>query len=205
MRKFVKWFVFWLLVLCGLALAICYIAIPQQTKSAIDIVIGYLNTPLGIAGGTTITLGLVASVIVKLVYDRYKTSINTTLEQAKQFAESKKQEAKEYHTNALKVQEEVKEMLSSYSTRIDELTNKLAEVCETSPNAKIKALGSEIKNGSDKLKEELKTKLEEVNNDFVATMEEKVNVKELETRVNELTQQLERLVEQYGRKETTND
>lgn len=205
MKKFIKIFCFSLLVLGGLALAICYMVIPQETKSAMDIVIGYLNTPLGIVGGTTITLGLVAGVIVKLVYDRYKTSINTTLEQAKQFAESKKEEAKEFHNNALKVQEEVKEVLSSYSTRIDELTNKLVEVCETSPNAKIKALGNEIKSGSDKLKEELKESLEEVNNDFAGAIEDKAQKINLEERVNELSKQLERLVEQYGRKETTND
>ena len=205
MKRFIKWFAFGTLVCGGIALAICYMAIPQETKSAMDIVIGYLNTPLGIVGGTTITLGVVASVVIKLIYDRYKTSMSVNLQQAKEYAESQKDKAQEYYDKALQVSEQVKEMLNSYSSRIDDLTDKLCMVCEKSPNAKIKALGEQIRQGSDNLKGELKTHLEELNNDFVATMEKKVNVKELETRVNELTQQLERLVEQYGREKTTND
>ena len=68
MKKFVKWFTFWLIVCGGIALAICYMAIPNETKSAIDIVIGYLNTPLGIAGGTTITIGMVSYFVISHIF-----------------------------------------------------------------------------------------------------------------------------------------
>ena len=205
MKKFIKWFIFWLLVLGGMALAICYVAIPQETKSAMDIVIGYLNTPLGIAGGTTITIGLVVGVIIKVVYDRYRDNIHEDLIKAQEFASSEKEKAEQYKETLVEYKEQVTEMLNGYSQRIDYLTSQIIEVCETSPNAKVKALGEKIKNGSSELKTEIKDNLEKLNNDFVSAMNEKVKLEELENKINSLTEQLERLVNDNGREETTND
>ena len=205
MKKFIKWFIFWLLVLCGMALAICYVAIPQETKSAMDIVIGYLNTPLGIAGGTTITIGLVVGVIIKVVYDRYRDNIREDLIKAQEFASSEKEKAEQYKETLVEYKEQVTEMLNGYSQRIDYLTSQIIEVCETSPNAKVKALGEKIKNGSSELKTEIKDNFEKLNNDFVSAMNEKVKLEELENKINSLTEQLERLVNDNGREETTND
>lgn len=205
MKKFIKWFIFWLLVLGGMALAICYVAIPQETKSAMDIVIGYLNTPLGIAGGTTITIGLVVGVIIKVVYDRYRDNIHEDLIKAQAFASSEKEKAEQYKDTLVEYKEQVTEMLNGYSQRIDYLTSQIIEVCETSPNAKVKALGEKIKNGSSELKTEIKDNLEKLNNDFVSAMNEKVKLEELENKINSLTEQLERLVNDNGREETTND
>ena len=64
------------LIVCGIvALAICYIVIPERTKEAMDIVIGYVNRPLGIVCGTTITVGLVAYVIFKLVMSAHRKTL----------------------------------------------------------------------------------------------------------------------------------
>ena len=205
MKKFVKWFVFWTLVLGGLSIAICYIVIPRRTKEAFDIVVGYLNTPIFIAGGTTITIGLVAFVILKFVFGKYKVDFKQELENAKKFVEEQKTKALEYKDNALKEKEEMKQMLSSYDTRIDKITDFLVTICETSPNAKIKALAPKIKDDCLELKQEIKDNLNRLDNEFEVVMEEKVSIKELESKVDELTEKLEKVVNLYGTKEEPND
>ena len=205
MKKFVKWFIFWLFVCGGIAIAICYIVIPNETKSAIDIVVGYLNTPLGIVGGTTITLGFVAGVIIKVVYDRYKDTIRKDFEQAKQYAEEQKEQAKGYYELAIQEREEIIDILSSYSTRIDEIKNYVVKICKTSPNAKINAFGKEINDKCDELKQQLKEQLEETCNSFSNAIDRKTEVQLLKEEINELKNQLERLVEQYGEQERTDD
>lgn len=205
MKKFVKWFTFWTIVLGALALGICYLTIPEQTKSAIDVVVGYLNTPLGIAGGTTITVGLVVGVIIKVIYDRYQASVRNDIAKVQEYVNSKEQEAEKYFELAKKQKEESIVVLENYSERIDDLLDKLVLVCETMPNAKVKALGEQIKNNGQELKSEIKDKLESLNNDFVGAMEEKIKLEELNDKVNSLMEQLERLVNNNGRKETTND
>lgn len=205
MKKFVKWFLFSLFVCGSLALAICYMVIPERTKSAVDVVIGYLNTPIGIAGGTTITIGLVAGVILKVVYDRYKDSVRNDFAKAKEYAEAQKEQAKGYYDLAIQEREQIREILSSYSSRIDDLLNKLVLVCETIPNAKVKALAHEIKDSGEQLKEELKEQLDNSDNLLANAIDKKSNVQLLEEKVASLEKQLERLVEQYGREERTND
>ena len=75
MKKALKISTYCLLVSGIIAIGLCYIIIPERTKSAFDIVVEYLNRPLGVAFGTTITLGLVIGVVLKLVWDRHKSSI----------------------------------------------------------------------------------------------------------------------------------
>lgn len=204
MKKFIKWFLFWLVVLGGIALAICYIVIPEQTKSAADIVVGYLNTPLGIAGGTTITLGLVVGVILKLVYDRYRDSVRKDFTEAKFYAKTQKEQAKGYYELAVQEREQIRDILISYDERIDDLLDKVCQVCETSPNAKVKALANTIRENGSSLKEELKDTLVEQDNLLASSIGEKSKVEKLEEQIDKLTKSLERLEEKYG-KETTND
>lgn len=205
MKKFIKWFLFSLVLCGGLALAICYMVIPQQTKSAIDIVIGYLNTPIFIAGGTTITIGLVAGIIIKVIYDRYKDSIRNDFEQAKSYAETQKEQAKGYYELAIQEREQIRDILTSYDKRIDSLLDKVCKVCETVPNAKVQALALTIKEDGTKLKEELKESLEEQSNLLANSIGAKSRIEKLEEQIDRLTKELERLAEQHGREERTND
>ena len=202
MKKFIKWFLFSVVVLGSIALGICYITIPEQTKAAADVVVGYLNTPIFIAGGTTITFGLVIGIVFKYVYDKYKETIKNDLKNAKEYAEAQKEQAKDYHDCVVRYKAEVMEMLESYSTQIDFLTTQIVSICETSPNAKINAIGEKIKNGCNELKQELKDNLDKVENEFEVAMEEKSTVKQLESKVKELTSMVERLAKQYGEKGT---
>lgn len=204
MKKFVKWFLFSLFVCGSLALAICYLTIPERTKSAVDVVIGYLNTPIGIAGGTTITIGLVAGVILKVVYDRYKDSVRNDFAKAKEYAEAQKEQAKGYYELAIQEREQIRDILTSYDKRIDSLLDKVCKVCETVPNAKVQALALTIKEDGTKLKEELKESLEEQDNLLADSIGAKTRIEKLEEQIDRLTKELERLDEQHGREETTN-
>ena len=205
MKKFIKWFIFWLVVLGGIALAICYLTIPEQTRLAVDKVVEYANTPLGIVGGSTITLGLVASFVIKLVYDRYKDTIREDFKQAKEYAQAQKEQASGYYDLAVQERENIRDILSTYDKRIDELLDKICKVCETIPNAKVNALATTIKEDSVKLKEELKENLEEQENLLADSIGAKTRVEKLEEQIKSLTEQLERLVNQNEREETTND
>ena len=77
----------------------------------------------------------------------------------------------------------------------DDVVDKLIMVCETSPNAKIKALAEQFKNQSIELKGEIVEQLQENENAFVGALEKKkTEVEILEDRIAEL----ERLVKQHG-------
>lgn len=205
MKKFVKWFLFSLFVCGSLALAICYMVIPERTKSAVDVFVGYLNTPIGIAGGTTITIGLVAGIILKVVYDRYKDSVRNDFEKAKEYAEAQKEQAKGYYDLAIQEREQIRDILASYDKRIDNLLDKVCEVCETVPNVKVQALALTIKEDGLELKEELKQGLEEQDNLLANAIGAKTRVEKLEEQIDKLTKELERLGKEYGGKEATND
>lgn len=92
MKKFIKWFLFSLFVCGSLALAICYMVIPDRTKCAMDIVVGYLNTPLGIVGGTTITVGMVAYIVVSYVLKLHRQKALNDFNECKEELENKKKE-----------------------------------------------------------------------------------------------------------------
>lgn len=191
------------LILCGIiALAICYIVIPERTKEAMDIVIDYVNKPLGIVCGTTITVGLVAFVIFKLVMSAHRKSLEEKYNSAVLTCEKEKEEAKAYYASALKEKEQVQEMLSAYDDRLNSQQNQILLVCQTIPNKKVNELANKYAEQSETQKQEIKEKLEKVNNDFVGAMEEKTTLKDVIAQFEELR----KLVKEYGeRKETTHD
>ena len=198
MKKAIKYITYFLIIGIIVSLGLCFIIIPDRTKCAMEVVVEWLNKPLGIIGGTTITLGLVAGIVIKLIYDRHKDSVKEIVEKGKSFVEEQKAQAKDYYELAIKEHEQTKEILSTYSTRIDDLLNKIVEVCNTIPNAKVKALGEQIKTNGDELKEELKAKVEESKNSFASAIDKKDTIKELEDSVARLTEQVERLLETHG-------
>lgn len=204
MKKAFKIITYCLLVSIIVSIGLCYIIIPERTKSAFDVVVEYLNKPLGVACGVTITVGLVFFVIVKLVYDRHKDSVRKDYENARSYAEQQKDKANGYYEKALKVNEETKALLGGYRGELESLKDLLVKVCNTSPNAKIKALGHDIQNTYEYKKQETLAQVEKCETDIGNFVKEKTNISALEQQVKDLKEKLERLVEQYG-KETTND
>lgn len=196
MKKALKISTYCLFVSGIIAIGLCYIIIPERTKSAFDIVVEYLNKPLGVAFGTTITLGLVIGVVLKLVWDRHKSSIKQDISDYKQFIAQEKSKLELAKKDLESKESDIKALLSNYSTRIDNLTELIVKVCETSPNAKIKAIGVEIKTSQNEIKHDLEQKQELI---------EKYSDKELTEIFNKLAD-LEKVVKTYGeRKERTND
>lgn len=167
-----------------------------------DIVIGYLNKPLGIVCGTTITLGLVAFVIFKLVMVAKQKSLEQKWNESVLSCEKEKEQAKAYYEQALKKEEQVQEMLSAYNQRLEEQEKQIIVVCNTIPNKKVNDLVSEFSEKATIQKEELKDKLESIENNYVCALEERVSLKDLQEQFNEF----KKVVESYGkREETTND
>ena len=207
MKKFVKIFLFVLFLLGIAALVVCYIVIPEQTKNAVDIVVDYVNRPLPIAGVSILTIGGVAYTIFS------KTSFGKKQLNAirKEFTELNgsfieyKNGAEEYYNMALKTKEEVKAILSAYTSEIDNLTDKLVKVCETSPNKRINAIAKEITDKTNEIKTTLNTELEKIDSNITEYVEEKVDVKELQAQILALQEMLKGLGVQNGeREETTN-
>lgn len=187
----------YILIVCGIvALGLCYIIIPERTKAAADIIVEYLNKPLGIAFGSTITLGLVLGIIFKLLWNAHRDSVKKDIKDYKVFIEQEKKKL-ELSKKELEIKEsEIKTILGTYSTYIDKLTDLVVKVCETSPNAKIKAIGEEVKGVKVELSQELEQKKE-----IVAKYSDD-QIKSLLDKVNEL----EKVVKTYEqREETTND
>ena len=187
----------YILIVCGIvALGLCYIIIPDRTKSAIDIVVEYLNKPLGIAFGSTITLGLVLGIVLKLLWNAHKDSIKKDITDYKAIIEQEKNKLA-LAKKELEIKEsEIKTILSTYDTHIDKLTDLVVKVCETSPNAKIKAIGERARKIDIELSQELEQKKEIVakySDDEIKTLLDKVN-------------EIEKVVKTYEqREETTND
>lgn len=196
MKKFIKVFSYFFLVAIIISIALCYIIIPERTKLAFDVVVEYLNKPLPIAGVSIITLGLVVYVILektKLGRKILSTMKNEFDNFKKDYAEQKEQliaKEKELEVN----KREQLAYLSSYNERIDKLETFVIKVCETSPNAKIKALAQEIKENECELKDKLKVKLDEV---------KEVSDEEYKTLTQRLDE-LEKLVAKYGKEESNN-
>lgn len=196
MKKALKISTYYLVLSGIIALALCYLIIPERTKCAIDIVVEYLNKPLGIAFGSTITLGLVLYLILKMLWERYKNSIKKDTENYKSELRKKEQELEQREKTINVKESEIKTILGTYSTHIDKLTDLVVKVCETSPNAKIKAIAKEVKGVEVELSQELEQKkniVEKYSDDDIKTILDKVN--ELEKVVNTYEQ----------REETTND
>lgn len=202
MKKALKISLYCFVLSCIIALALCYIIIPERTKEAMDIVIGYLNKPLGIVCGTTVTLGLVAFVIFKLVMSAHKKSLEQRWNESVLSCDKEKEQAKAYYEQALKEKEQVQEMLSAYNQRLDTQANAIVVVCNTIPNKKVNELALEFSEKSTIQKEELKDKLESIENNYVSALEERVTLKDLQEQFNEF----KKVVESYGkREETTNN
>lgn len=195
MKKAIKITTYCLVVSTIIALGLCYLIIPERTKSAMDIVIEYLNKPLGIVFGTTITLGLVVAIVLKLVWDRHRDSVRKDISEYKTLIENEQHKLESTKQELSLKESEIKAYLGSYKEYTDKLTELVIKVCETSPNAKIKAIAHETKISKVAFEHELEQKeaiAQKYSDDQIGSL-----LKELE--------ELKKKVESYEREETAND
>lgn len=193
MKKVFAIISFTLLLCLGVAIGLCFCIIPEQTKLAIDVVVEWVNKPLPIIGVSILTLGGVVLVVLDrtTLGRKLLTQLKEEIGAFKSENEKLKREIIEKEKELITHKQEQIAFLSNYSQRIDKLTENIVKVCETSPNAKIKALGEEIKGVDTKLKEELDKKVIEMSE----YTEE--GYKSLETKIAELTERLN----SYGKEE----
>lgn len=207
MSKLKKWVIVILLGLLvggAISLSLCYMIIPERTKSAIDIVVGYLNTPYGLGCGITITGGMVIFLFSKYLIKFAISNSKYGKEELKKIEDSVKDykdKASELKEIAEKSLEEQKVILSKYSQDIEYFTTSIIKVCETSPNAKIKAIGEELKGYKVKTSEELTEKLDDLHDSYLEIREKANNYQE---QIDEIKELLKGVINNE-REETLND
>ena len=102
-----------------------------------------------------------------------------------------KQVAEEKLDDVKKLANEQIDILSNYSKQIDYLYQDLLKVCETSPNAKIKAIGEEIREKKNNFDLEIKVCYEEKHNELAEKVENaKYDMETILKEINELKEKV---------------
>lgn len=207
--KILKISLYVILFACIVAIVVCYCVIPEQAKGVMDKVIEYLNTPIGITGLSIASIGYIFYKIIsmtsigKVGLGTIKNDFGNVVQKVDNGLSKLEEKEKEL----AKKEEDLKVLLEGYSNKVNELCDSLIKVCETSPNAKIKALGEQFKGNLAVLDNEINEKLEQGKNEF-ANVKEKVSLIDIQGKYDELLNELKALKEkvEYGeREETTND
>lgn len=207
--KILKISLYVILFACIVAIVVCYCIIPEQAKGVMDKIIEYLNTPIGITGLSIASIGYILYKIIsmtsigKVGLGTIKNDFGNVVQKVDNGLSKLEEKEKEL----AKKEEDLKVLLEGYSNKVNELSDSLVKVCETSPNAKIKALGEQFKGNVSILNNEINEKLEQGKNEF-ANVKEQVSLIDIQGKYNELLNELKALKEkiEYGeREETTND
>jgi len=202
-KKFLKVSIALTLIFGVGAYFICLGIMPERTKEFTDIVIDYLNRPLGIAFGCTITLGGIIYFFIAYTSIGKKTLnyLKGIISETKAQSDNAIAKAKEYYELAKVEKEQAHVIANNLCAKIDELTDKLAKVCETIPNKKVNELGQEIVEQKDNYKVEINNEIAKVEQGVENYIEEKVDLKALQDKIDNL----ERLVAEYGEQATDNE
>ena len=193
--KILKVVFYALLFALAITFVVCLFAIPQETKDFVKGFMVFINQPLPIIGISILTLGFLAYKIIDITpigrkgYNAIKEDFHKEQDKLVGYKQVLEEKIKECD----KTKSETIAILSAYSKEIDTLTDNLLKVCETSPNAKIKALGEQLKEQSDSLKVEINEKYDDTKNDLAKVVESRKY--DLETILKELQELKEKV---YG-------
>ena len=207
MKKFkkVSFIILTILVLTIIVGAlVLYYVDPDKLKATIDYIQVIANHPLPIIG---VSVGVFAFTIFKIfsntsfgkkVYNKANEKVDSAIVKI----ESLESKAQEHFDKAEKIKNDTLGVLNQVFSEIDNLYKDLISVCETSPNAKIKALGEKIKTRTESVKETINEKI----NDFGKTydLKEDVNFTYLLNEIEQLKAQLSKVVVENEREETIN-
>lgn len=130
MKKFMK--VVKIILIClaialGIAYTVLYIVNPEQAKSILDTIMDYANRPLPIIGGS---LGLFGYILFKL--------FSMTIYGKRNVLAAKD----EYKDESSKLKSEYETYKKELSDTVSGIKEVICDICKTSPNKKIKAIGS---------------------------------------------------------------
>jgi len=200
MKTFKKICFIVLTILCLLILGTCivlYWVNPAFLKRSIDYLLELFKQPLPIVG---VSVGFICICVWKIfsstslgkkVYSEAKQDCENSLAKAEEY----KKIGKEYFDKAQQFKNDTIVVLNDFSVKYDNLTEQLVSVCQTSPNAKIQALGVKIKEQSNVNKQEITEKL-----DILSEKHEKVakqsqiTLEELLAQFNALKNEVEKVV-----------
>ena len=209
MKKFLKILALSLVLGGGVALVCCYIFIPTQTKCAIDIVMEYINRPLPIVGVSIVTLGGVAYAIVSKTSFGKKTvnQLKNEFADLKDNVSEKQQMLVMYEEKYKAMQEELKVALSGFNEELAKVESELIEICNTTPNAKVKALGEKIKGDIYDTRTKISEEITNINTNVKSYIDERLTIEKLEQQIKELAEQFANYGKDYGeeREETINE
>lgn len=171
------------LVVLFVAVGVCYLVVPDWTKSTIDIVVEWFNKPLPIIGVSITALCLVGykflsyTSIGKSALNKLENDIKNAKEKALEY----KKEAEEIKKETEIAINEQKAFIKAQSTEIDTLKEYIIKLCATIPNAKVNALGIDMDNAYNGVKQELKVALEDKENklaNYLDTTQNKIEISE---------------------------
>ena len=130
MKKFMK--VVKIILIClaialGIAFTVLYIVNPEQAKSILDTIMDYANRPLPIIG---VSLGLFGGILFKVFSMTIYGKRNVLAAKA------------EYKEESSKLKYEYETYKKELDDTVSGIKEVICDICKTSPNKKIKAIGS---------------------------------------------------------------
>lgn len=201
LSKILKVSLYVILFLGLIAAIVCYCVIPDETRLAMDKVIEYVNTPIGITGVSIAGIGYVVFKILstttfgKKGLGTIKNEFDKVCSKVNELENSVYDKLEDVKNKAI----EQKELLTAYQSEIDEVVEIVKKICETSPNAKIKAIGNDIDNKVIEIKEKTIEQLAEKGNELAETVQSKYDFDELKGNYDELKTLIAKLEEQVAK------
>lgn len=195
MKKVIKWTAY-ILILGGLlAYSVCALSAPEFTKHATDVVMGWLNTPVAIAGISTTIGGIITYIIVNFVIKSTKfgrKELDNNKKEFEDFKENTINEVKEFEEIVNNCENNYKTFTADCDNRITimceqftDLMNNTMSALKTIPNKKVQAIVSEYETKFDTVKQEIIDKTVNKN----AYVDAKI--KELENNYKEFIEKME--------------
>lgn len=183
-----------LLLAVAITCLVLYWVNPQQLKATFEYAKTILDHPLPIIG---VSVGVFCFTLLQIfshtsfgkgIYTNAKKENEQTLAKAQELEKN----AKDYYEKSEQLKNDTLSVLNDFSKSYEDLFKKLVKLCETSPNAKIKALGEDFKICCYANCEEMQEKLQDFGNQY--------KTKESETIV-ELVRQIDELREKFNKAE----
>ena len=191
MKKTLKIIGIVLAVLLGIAVFVLRVVFPNEMSAIFDQIWAWLNQPLPIVGVSSIVFGFtIWKIFISTSFGKKCVAeLEKKFEELKADYEAKLRQAEEEKAEALACKEQTTDMLASFKEEIDTFAEQLAVACETSPNAKVKALATTIRSK----KQEIDTLYAEKSSELSKSVDEKISK---EKRLDEMEEKIMGLIEE---------
>ena len=206
MKKVIKWTAYILVLGALLAYSVCALSAPEFTKHATDVIMGWLNTPVIIAGISTTIGGIIAYIIVNFVIkstkfgrkelDKIKQSNEVYVEHINAFRDNVTKKIEDCEQKYSDLENTCNNQITIMCEQFTNLMNNTMSALKTIPNKKVQAIVNEYETKFDAVKQEIIDKTVNKN----AYVDAKI--KELENNYKEFIEKMEIMLNE--REETIN-